>query len=119
MKPQPIDKSQYVARVLYLYLRLAETPTKYSRIDQRLAGELYDKQIALGEVEGAMILATARRLLRSPDAPKLGPIRSLHYFLPLIEEIRSTPISEEYFRYLRHRLATLEQKGQIRPPYKI
>jgi hypothetical protein len=118
MKQEPISKSQYVARVLNLYLKLAETPTKYSRIDKRLAEELYDKQIALEELEAAMILATGRRLMRSADAPRLGPIRSLHYFLPLIEEIRKAPISEGYIKYLRHRLATLEQRGQIRP-YKI
>ncbi len=115
MKQDPISKPAYVARVLNFYLRLAETPTKYSRIDKQLAQELYDKQIALDEVEAAMILATGRRLMRSAATPKLGPIRSLHYFLPLIEEIRSAHISAGYIEYLRRKMATLEQRGQIRP----
>jgi hypothetical protein len=115
MKQNSISKPRYVARVLSLYTGLAETPTKSSRIDKRLAEELYDKQIALDEVEAAMILATGRRLMRCADAPTLGPIRSLHYFLPLIEEIRSAPISADYIEYLRRKMATLEQRGQIRP----
>lgn len=115
MKPDAISKPEYVARVLKLYTGLAETPARYSRIDRRLAEELHEKPIGLEEVEAAMILATARRLMRSADAPKLGPIRSLHYFLPLIEEVRSVPISAGYIEYLRGKLAALEESGQLRP----
>lgn len=114
MKQEPISKPEYVSRVLKRYTGLAETPARYSRIDRRLAEDLYEKQIELEEVEAAMILASARRLLRSPDAPKLGPIRSLHYFLPLIEEVKSVPISAGYIDYLRDKLAAFEKSGQIR-----
>lgn len=109
MKQQPGSKPEYVEQVIGIYLGLKETPTRYSRLDRRLAEDLYEKGIALAEVEAAMILASARRLLRSSDAPKLGPIRSLHYFLPLIEEIRSVPISADYIEYLRRKLAAIGQ----------
>ena len=46
------------------------------------------------EVEAAILLVTARRLLRNSQAPKLGPIRSLHYFAAVIEEIKSARVSE-------------------------
>lgn len=105
MKQETISKPEYVKRVLTFYLGLAETPARHSRTDQRLAEDLYEKQIELEQVEAAMILATARRLLRSGDAPKLGPIRSLHYFVPVIEEVRSAPISPDYIAYLRRKLA--------------
>jgi hypothetical protein len=38
-----------------------------------------------------------------PDAIPLGPIRSLHYFLPVIEELLHTPLSHgnSYLAYLR------------------
>src|SRR5215510_11377905 len=70
-------------------------------------------QIEIEEVEAAMILASARRLLRSHDAPRLGPIRSLHYFLPVIEDIRSVPVSADYIQYLRGKLAAFEE-GRFR-----
>jgi hypothetical protein len=53
----------------------------------------------------AVVLVTVRRLLRNPEAPKLGPIRSLHYFVSVIEEVRSTPLSQSYLGYLRQKLA--------------
>jgi hypothetical protein len=109
MKGSAIEREEYVSRVLSLYLGLAETPARSSRLDRRLAEELYEKRIELEEVEAAMILASARRLLRSPEAPILGPIRSLHYFLPVIDEVRSVPISADYIEYLRGKLAAFEE----------
>jgi hypothetical protein len=108
MKGSAIEREEYVSRVLRLYLGLAETPARSSRLDRRLAEELYEKRIELEEVESAMILVSARRLLRSADAPKLGPIRSLHYFLPVIDEVRSVPVSADYIQYLRGKLAAFE-----------
>jgi hypothetical protein len=109
MKRQPGSKSEYVEQVIELYLGLSETPTRHSRLDRRLAEDLYEKRVRLEDVEAAMILATARRLLRSHEAPKLGHIRSLHYFLPVIEEVRNGPLSPDYIAYLRRKLAAIGQ----------
>jgi hypothetical protein len=51
-------------------------------------------------------LATVRRCLRDPALPPLSPIRSLHYFVPLLEEVQATPLAPEYVQYLRGKLAT-------------
>lgn len=104
-----LSKKDYVERMLKLYIGLAETPMRFSRIDRRLAEELYDKQVAFEEIETAMYLATARRLIRRKDAPKLGPIRSLHYFLPVIEEVKRVPFSAGYLEYLRRKVATFQK----------
>ena len=58
----------------------------------------------LAAVENALVLAAARRLIRSADAPPLGTIRSLAYFLPVIDEVRSLPVNPVYFRYLGHKI---------------
>jgi hypothetical protein len=116
MKGAAIEREEYVSRVLRLYLGLAETPAQSSRLDRRLAEGLYEKRIELEAIEAAMILASARRLLRSADAPILGTIRSLHYFLPVIEEVRSVPVSADYIEYLRGKLTAFEE-GR-RGPYK-
>ena len=108
MKPSQISKSDYVVQVLHLYLTLAETPTRHSRLDRQLAEDFYDQHIELEQVEAALILASARRLLRNSEAPKLGPIRSLHYFVPVIEEVRKSPISPDYIAYLRRKLAAIQ-----------
>jgi len=105
MSQERMGRQAYVERVLQLYQQTPETPARHSRLDRRLAAEFYERGVKLEEIEAAILLATARRLLRSPQAPKLGPIRSLHYFAPVIEEVRSNPLSESYLKYLRWKLA--------------
>jgi hypothetical protein len=38
------------------------------------------------------------------DAPPLGTVRSLAYFLPVIEEVLELRVSPSYFEYLRQKL---------------
>jgi len=107
MSQERTSRQAYVERVLELYRRAPETPARSSRLDRRLAEEFYERQVKIEEVEAAILLATARRLLRNSQAPKLGPIRSLHYFTAVIEEIKSAPVSEGYLEYLRQKLAAI------------
>ena len=103
MKDEP---NLYVRTVLDLYLGLPETPTRVSRTDRKLALDLYQRGVLTSTIEAALLLASVRRICRQPDAPPLGPIRSLHYFLPVIEEITLKPLPNGYLHYLRHKLAT-------------
>ncbi|MGH9751647.1 MAG: hypothetical protein ACREA2_02600 [Blastocatellia bacterium] len=107
MSREQAERQAYVGRILQLYQQAPETPARTSRFDRRLAEEFYERQVKVEEVAAAILLATARRRFRSPEAPKLGPIRSLHYFTPVIEEVRSKPPSESYLEYLRWKLAAI------------
>jgi hypothetical protein len=100
------DARLFVKTVLDLYLSLPETPSRTSRSDRSLALELFNRSMSISTIEAAFLLASARRLCRPADAPPLGPIRSLHYFLPVIEELIHNPLPIDYIRYLRHKLAT-------------
>lgn len=101
------EEGFYIEKVLALYLSLPETPSRTSRDDRRLAQQLCQQQTALEVVEAAFLLATSRRLLRDPALPPLGPIRSLHYFLPVIEEVSVSELAPEYLQYLRRKLAAV------------
>ena len=59
----------------------------------------------LRAVENALVLAASRRLVRPTDATPLGTIRSLAYFLPVIDEVLELTVSQDYFRYLRSKTA--------------
>jgi hypothetical protein len=50
----------------------------------------------------ALLLATARRTLRS--GPPLPPVRTLHYFLPAIDEVLEHPPDPGYVEYLAAKL---------------
>ena len=77
------------------------------RPDRLLAAQLHQRSVPLMVVENAMVLAASRRMVRPADAMPLGTIRSLAYFLPVIDEVLSSRVSPEYFNYLRYRMERL------------
>jgi hypothetical protein len=94
----------YAAAVLHLYTRLPDTPDRPRRPDRALAAKLAADEVPLATVNAAFLLATARRRLRPQDAPPLEPVRSLHYFLPVIRELLRTPPDPAYIELLTARL---------------
>ena len=107
------DVHGYVASVLTLYLQLPETPLKASSHDRQTAAALHARGVALFAVESALLLASVRRLGRSPELPPLSPIRSLAYFLPVIQELLDNPIPEDYLAYLRMKAHSLSIRNGI------
>ncbi len=106
------NNARYVQTVLKMYVGLPETPARPRPQDRKLAQELFMQDIEVSVVEAALLLASVRRLARDSSAPKLSPVRSLHYFLPVIEEIQITPVTNDYVDYLRWKLAGLvKMKG--------
>jgi hypothetical protein len=97
----------YTAAVLKAYLQLPETPSKASFNDRQTAVALHARGVPLLAVESALLLASVRRLGRSPEMPPLSPIRSLAYFLPVVQEVLDQPISEDYLGYLRMKVSYL------------
>jgi hypothetical protein len=107
------DDDNYVEKLLDLYLGLPQTPSRASRDDRRLAQQLRHQKTPLETVESAFLLAIARRSSRDPALPPLQPIRSLHYFLPVIEELLATEVSPNYLQYLRRKLAPLLDQNMV------
>ena len=113
MAEDGMNRQEYVRRLLDAYRTTPGTTGYVRSADRRLAGTLYDQQIPVSAVEHALVLATARRLLRPSDAPPLGPVRSLHYFRAVIDEVMTLPVGEDYFSYLRGKIARF-LKGQTK-----
>lgn len=95
---------EYLAAVLELYLQLPETPSRTGPHDTRSAAVLLARGISLATIEAAFLLASLRRLGRSPDMPKLAPIRSLAYFFPVIQELLDNPLPDGYLEYMRRKI---------------
>ena len=105
--PSPISRRLYAQRALHLYRLAPGTTGHLRRSDRRLAGEFYDRGVALEIVCAAIILAVARRTFRAQSAPPLAPIASLHYFRPVIDELIAEPPEPGYVSYVRYKLATV------------
>lgn len=99
-----VSLKDYSRAVLDLYARLPGTPTKVRPADRRLLDRLYSRGITLSAVEAALFLASARRVCRDPEKPPLPPIRSLAYFMPVIEELSQRPLPAPYLAYIRSKV---------------
>lgn len=111
--PTGWDRGCYISRVLAGYRQTPGTTGRVRSSDRLLAAQLYDLSTPLDVIENAFILGAARRLYRKdPNAPALPPVGSLHYFLPLIEEISRHKINPGYFRYLRYKIDNFEEAKQ-------
>jgi len=105
MPDEGLSQEEYVRRVLEAYCKTPGTMGTVRRADRLLAAQLYQRGLSVKVIENALVLAATRRLSRPADAPPLGTIRSLAYFLPVIEEVLESRVSPAYFDYLRFRLA--------------
>jgi hypothetical protein len=100
-------QEEYVRQVLEAYRKTPGTMGTVRRPDRMLAAQLYQRGVALSVIENALVLATVRRQIRPANTPPLATVRSLAYFLPVIEEVLDLKVSPGYFQYLRHKLARI------------
>ena len=101
-------KEEYIRKVLTSYCNTPGTTGTIRRQDRLLAASLHQRGVPLIAVENAFVLAAARRL-RFDDSPPLPTIRSLAYFSPVIDEVLSLTVSQDYFHYLRNKLQRMAQ----------
>lgn len=104
--------NRYVASVLARYQAFPGTLRRVLRQDRRVAAQLFRRGVRLEVVEDAFVLAAVRRTFRSAREP-CEPIRSLHYFLPVIQELLDEPPLPEYLDYLRHKLISTGTDRQL------
>ena len=99
-----MDSAEYVRRVLDAYRATPGACGVVRRPDRAFALALHARGVPLDAVENALVLAASRRIVRPPDTPPLGVIRSLAYFGPVIDEVLESSAGQDYYRYLRQRL---------------
>jgi hypothetical protein len=94
----------YIRQVLEAYRKTPGTMGTVRRADRMLTAQLHQRGVAVTVIENAFALAAVRRLMRPADAPPLGTIRSLAYFMPVIEEVLEMRVSPDYFQHVRRKL---------------
>jgi hypothetical protein len=97
-------QEEYIRVILEAYRKTPGTAGTIRRPDRVLATQLHQRGVSVSVIENAFVLAAARRLMRPADALPLGTIRSLAYFLPVIEEVLGMRVSPEYFQHVRRKL---------------
>ncbi len=97
--------SLYVRSVLALYTALPHTPKRPRPDDRFVLSRLEKQKQPLLRVQAALLLGTARRIFRRDDSEPLMPIRSVRFFLPVIDELRFAHVDQGYVSYLARKLA--------------
>ena len=110
-----MTEQAYIQALRSVYLQLPNTHRRFSRSDQGLASNLFQRGFSLDLVRSALLLASARRLARNPAEPPLPPVRSLHYFLPVLDEISSQPLPPGYLEYLEAKLRSAQPRPAPQP----
>ena len=115
MHQPPIRREEYVRKLLDAYRHTPGTTGTVRRADRLLAAQLHQRGVPLCVVENALLLAAARRLLRPATAPSLATVRSLAYFLPVLEEVLDLNVSPDYFEHVRRRIQRLRPDSPLPP----
>ena len=99
-----ISQEEYVRQVLTAYRKTPGAAGTVRPADRMLAAQLHQRGLSVRVIENAFTLAATRRMVRPAGALPSGTIRSLAYFLPVIEEVLNLRVSPDYFDYLRRKL---------------
>lgn len=102
-----MDQREYVRRLLEAYRTTPGTCGAAHRADRLLAAQLHERGVPIETVENALTLAAARRLMRPEGSPPLNTVRSLAYFVPVIDEVLDLKVGQDYYRHLRSKLQRL------------
>ena len=111
MSQSPNDHAAYVRAVITCYRRVIGAGVRARPGDHRLAADFHRRGVPFAIVEMALLLATARRRARPSTAPPLSPVRSLHYYLPVVEELLQSPPPDVYLEHLRQSVGEMIDHG--------
>ena len=114
-----ISENAYIRQVLTAFCQTPTTIGRANRQDRLLAARFYRRQVPLDVIENALLLGAVRRLYRDPNDLPLAPVRSLHYFCALIDEVcdlkthpKTRSTYPRYFEYLRYKIKTFDELKQ-------
>jgi hypothetical protein len=104
--PSPELENRYVREVLQLYLATPTVAGPVRKTDRIYAENLFRQRVPLYAIANAFIVGAARRVLHNGYAASpMPPVRSLHYFRNIIQEILDRPPGYREIAILKEKLA--------------
>jgi hypothetical protein len=98
----------YIERIRQLMKSWRCVQVSMSAADEKLATALFERSLPLNQIDRGIVLACARKYVALCNAGGDGVITSFAYFQNAIEEAATLQVSDDYWRYLRHRAERLE-----------
>lgn len=103
------DAATYVAEVRRMFCAPACVQGGFGPADARLAADWQREGVSLETVRRAILLGSVRKSLSLLDRPDGEPVRSLHYFASLLEEVRRESFPDSYWQHLEFNLRRCER----------
>jgi hypothetical protein len=102
------EERRYLEEVKRFFLERRCVQSSFTAADEKLARSLYRRGISLAQVKQAILLGAARKYCSIAEHGRATPIRSLHYFTSVFEEVQeNTSIS--YWKYVAEKVNSFEQ----------
>ena len=102
--------AEYTARIRALMQTRRCVTNTFGPADEKLAADLFCRQIPLEQVERGFLLGSARKYVAMLNGQASGSVTSLKYFCSVIDEVGQLQISADYWKYLQIRADRLEQQ---------
>jgi hypothetical protein len=109
-------QANYIDQVKKLFLAYPIVHSSFTEADRKLAERLFREGVSLETMTRALLLGLSRKSISELNSNQQQPIRSLSYFIPLLEEVSQIQVSDQYWRYLRFKLDQwAAQFGRLTP----
>lgn len=107
----PTDGSdRFVSEIRKMLAERACVRTSFSTADEVLARQWFNAAVPLERIGQAIILGCARKYVSWRNNPAAhGPISTLRYFEPILEEIKQQKLDPDYWEFLSFRIQRHEK----------
>ena len=103
-----VDK--YIAEIKTMLSARACTRIAFSTADEILARKWFNDGIALDRIDQAILMGCARKYVAWRNNQAIhGPILTLRYFDPIVEEIGNQKVAPDYWEFLRIKIQRQEK----------
>jgi hypothetical protein len=101
---------RFVSEIRTLLQERACVRSSFSTADEVLARQWFNAAVPLERIRQAILLGCARKYVAWRNNPAVqGPISTLRYFTPIIEEIAQQILDPDYWEFLRARIQRHEK----------
>ena len=101
---------EFVRKVRTAFLKPACVRSAFTAADEKLALNLYRRDVSLEQVLRAIWLGCARKYAAMLNGQTRQPITSLAYFASLVEEVGQPQIPASYWDHVRRRMEEMEKR---------
>ena len=101
---------EFIRQVRTAFLRPACVRSTFTAADEKLALNLYRREVSLEQIRRTIWLGCARKYMTMLNGQTRQPITSLAYFASLIEEVKQPGTPAGYWDHVRRRSEQIEKR---------